>query len=361
MSLPINPQTKLVAGISESVSRAAADGRSAVVAASSQLEKLQLDKKVSRLSGELGSGLNGLSAGEFEATSSLSQFTSTVQSSVSGITNTLQSVAGSTSNIASNISGSLERLGGLGSSGLRTAVGTISKTAGMLNNILSLTRAANLPAGGELFTQSGEALKVEVSDKTDWRVRINCNWPALGDSEMFKLLDSTGGVVWPYTPQVTLGTKANYTQTDPVHSNYPHYSYKNSQVDDIMIMGSFSAETETDAAYWIAATTFFRTATKMFFGQGANVGNPPLLCKLSGYGNSVFPNVPVIIKSFEVMLNNDIDYVKCDLFGTSTWVPVLSEISVTVAPIYSRTRLRQFNLQQYATGKTVSSDGIGFM
>jgi hypothetical protein len=362
MALPINPQTQLVTQISESVSKAAAEAQSAFVSASSQIEKLELDKKISRLSGELGSGLSGISSGLDEATSSLRQFTSTVQSRVSGITSTLQSVAGSTSNITSDISGSLEKLGaGDLAGGLRNAAGAISKTAGMLNNILSLTRAANLPAGGELFTQIGAALKVEASDRNDWRVRINCNWPALGNSEMFKILESTGGVAWPYTPTVHIGSKANYTQIDPVHSNFPHYSYKNSQVDDISISGQFSAETQRDAAYWIAATTFFRTATKMFFGQGANVGNPPLICKLSGYGNSVFPNVPVIIKSFEVNLQPDTDYVKCDLYGTSTWVPVLSEINVTVSPIYSRNKLRQFNLQQYATGKTISNDGIGWM
>jgi hypothetical protein len=361
MPLPINPQTQLVTNVSESITRASSEAQAAFVAISNEIEKTGLNNKISRLSGELGSGLNGLSAGLDEATSNLRQFTSTVQSRVSGITDTLQSVAGSTSNIASDISGSLERLGaGDLAGGLRNAAGAISRTAGMLNNILSLTRAANLPAGGELFTQSGEALKVEVTDRNDWRVRINCNWSTLGDGEPFKLLESTGGVVWPYTPTVMIGSSANYTSIDPTHTNYPHYAYKNSQVNDITITGQFSAETQSDAAYWIAATTFFRTATKMFFGQGSNVGNPPLICKLSGYGDSVFPNVPVIVKSFEVSLPNDVDYVKCDVFGTSTWVPILSEIMVTVAPIYSRTRLRQFSLQQYASGKTINSDGIGW-
>lgn len=362
MPLPINPQTQLVTGVAESVARAADQAQAAVVSATSQIEKSELNKNISRLAGELGSGLNGVSAGVAEATSTINRFTSAVQSRVSGAVDSLRSVVGSTSEIASDISGSLESLGaGDLAGGLSSAAGALSRTAGMLNNILSLTRAANLPQGGELFTQSGSAIKVEATDRNDWRVRINCNWPELGSSEMFKLLESSGGMVWPYTPSVTIGTAANYDEIAPVHSNYPQYSYKNSQITDITIMGQFSAETQRDAAYWIAATTFLRTATKMFFGQGANVGNPPLLCKLSGYGESVFPNVPIIIKNVEIMLPNDVDYIKCDLFGTSTWVPILSEVSVTVAPIYSRTRLRQFNLQQYATGKTISSDGIGWM
>ena len=136
-------------------------------------------------------------------------------------------------------------------------------------------------------------------------------------------------------------------------------AYKNSQVDDITIAGDFSAETENDAAYWIAATTFFKTATKMFFGQGPNAGNPPIICNLSGYGASVFNNVPVIVKSFSVELKEDVNYINCNTFGTNTWVPVMSNISIVVQPIYNRERLRKFSLRDYASGKM--GTGVGFI
>ena len=178
---------------------------------------------------------------------------------------------------------------------------------------------------------------------------------------MFKLLENTGGVVWPYLPNIQISTKANYTQVDPVHSNYPFQAYKNSQVDEISISGEFTAEVETDAAYWIAATTFFKTATKMFFGQGENAGNPPIICHLYGYGSSIFDKVPVIIKSFNVELKDDVNYVKCTTFGTDTWVPIVSNVSVTVSPIYNRTNLRKFSLQDYASGKAITGSGVGFI
>ena len=149
-----------------------------------------------------------------------------------------------------------------------------------------------------------------------------------------------------------------------IHSNYQVHSYKNSVVDDIQISGDFTCETESDAAYWIAATTFFKTATKMFFGQGAYAGNPPLVCNLSGYGASVFDNIPVIVKSFSVDLKDDVNYIHCDKWKTNTWVPVVSTITVTVAPIYSRQRLRQFSLQDYASGgmsMKASGGGVGYL
>jgi hypothetical protein len=132
-------------------------------------------------------------------------------------------------------------------------------------------------------------------------------------------------------------------------------------VDDITISGEFSCETETDAAYWIAATTFFKTATKMFFGQGELAGNPPLICNLTGYGASVFDKVPVIVKSFSVDLKDDVNYVRCNIFGTNTWVPVMSTITVVVSPVYNRQRMRQFNLQDYARGKTADASGVGYI
>ncbi len=377
MSLPINPQAALVSRVAGEISQAASEAKASFIAAASELNKANLDSKVSRLSGELNSGLNGLSAGLGQATSALGNISSVAQTGVNGIVsgvagavgdvvggvaNTVQSVVGTTSNIVSDISGSLQKLGaGSLASGLQGFADSISKSAGMLNDILSLTRGASLPAGAELFTAKGESIKLEPNAANDWRVKINCQWPILGNSPMFQLLENTGGVVFPYTPTVHIGTKANYTQIDPTHSMYPFQSYKNSTIDAITIMGDFSAETEIDAAYWLAATTFFKTATKMFFGQGGNVGNPPIICRLSGYGPNIFPNVPVVITSFEVEMSPETDYIKCELFGSPTWVPVKSTINVSMMPVYSRSRQRQFSLQDYAKGKTISSSGIGWM
>ena len=160
--------------------------------------------------------------------------------------------------------------------------------------------------------------------------------------------------MWPYLPNITLSTKANYTQLDPVHNIQPFQAYKNSQVEDIQISGDFTVENEFDAEYWIQATTFLRTATKMFFGASANPGNPPIICNLTGYGARVFNNVPIVIKSFSIDFKEDVNYMRYGKDGGApTWVPVISTISVTVSPIYNRTRLRQFSLQDFAAGKAI--------
>jgi hypothetical protein len=374
MALSINPLAQLITASTQAIAKATNEAQAAAPQVGDALSKANLDATISRLSGGIGSGLNGITAGTGSAFDTLKSGASnfvagagtalggignTIQSTVSGGISTLQSVAGSTSNITADISGTLNKLtGGNLAGGVQGLAGQISSAAGMLNNFLSLKRGANLPGGAELFMSQGSQIQLQSNAKNDWRVRINAEWN-LFNSPLFALLKNTGGVVWPYTPNITVSTKANYQTIDAIHSNYQFQAYKNSVVEDIQISGEFSCETETDAAYWIAATTFFKTATKMFFGQGENAGNPPIICNLSGYGSSVFDKVPVVIKSFSVDLKDDVNYIKCNTFGTDTWVPVLSTISVTVSPIYNRRRLRKFSLQDYSRGK--AADSVGYI
>ena len=377
----VNPQAKLVAKATEMVSAASIPSVGNIVS------KAGLDAKIGQLSGGAGSGFNGMTAGALSGAgatllggaSSAGGVIDGLGSKVAGVAGgavnsltsaassgigSLQSLAGSISNVAADISGSLNKLGGGNlAGGIMNALGGVSSAAGMINNILSLKRGVNLPAGGELFKQTSAGTGVDANSTGDWRVRISTNWTLFGKGNpMIEMLEKTGGVVWPYLPNITVSTKANYTQVDTVHSNYPYQAYKNSQVDEIQISGEFSCEIETDAAYWIAATTFFKTATKMFFGTGDQVGNPPIICRLNGYGSSIFNNVPVIVKSFSVDFKDDINYIKCDTFKTSTWVPVLSTITITVMPVYNRANLRQFNLQEYAAGGALNkASGTGYI
>ena len=366
MSLPTNPFATLISKVSDSISQATNEGAAKFQSGVSQLSKTNLDSKISSMAGELGSGLNGAtsgiknalnSAGFGEAAGKFSALEGAAGKSLAG----LKSLAGSTSAVKADITSSLSKFAGgdLGG-GLKSLAGAIGKSAGSLNDILSLRRGSNIPAGADFFKNQSAAIQLDPGAKDDWRVRINGPW-TLFNSPIFARLQETGGVVFPYLPNITVSTKADYQKVDLTHSNYPYYSYKSSTVDDIQISGEFTAETETDAAYWIAATTFFKTATKMFFGKGNNAGNPPIICHLYGYGASVFDKVPVIITNFSVDLKEDVNYVKCNSFDTNTWVPVVSTVSITCVPVYSREALREFNLQSYASGKMVGPGGVGFL
>lgn len=150
----------------------------------------------------------------------------------------------------------------------------------------------------------------------DWRVRIkladaadyfyNSDQPGI-----MAPLRSTNGVIFPYTPQISVTYAASYTPLDVIHTNYKFYSYKNSSVENLMITADFTAQNTVEANYLLAVIHFFRSATKMFYGQDQNPsrGVPPPLMYLSGYGPYQFDNHPVVITNFTYNLPVDVDYI----------------------------------------------------
>lgn len=213
--------------------------------------------------------------------------------------------------------------------------------------------AAGLPAGGRVVTSAGfNQSTVNFSGGTeskDWRLRISC--PALGYPGVQGPLAATNGVVFPYTPQVTVVHQANYTPQRFTHSNYPHYAYESSEVQAIQITGEFTAQNYLEAQYVLACIYFFRSATKMFFGQSASAGNPPPLVFLYGYGTYYFPNVPCAVTQFSQTMPPDIDYIST---GTDR-IPTTSQMSVILQPMYSKTRIAQsWSLESFAAGGLVN-------
>ena len=172
---------------------------------------------------------------------------------------------------------------------------------------------------------------------------------------------------------------------EQVHSNYPHYAYENSQVDQFNIIGEFPVQNSDDARHWVATINFLRTATKMFFGSEQGLdglkGNPPPILHLSGYGDHMFNKVPVILNTFNVELRSGIDYIstsQSDVYRTNsnvdkqdfdyqrenpTWAPTISLISVLVTPIYSRNKVRDFSMYKFVRGQLngKGTDEVGFI
>ena len=236
----------------------------------------------------------------------------------------------------------------------------------------------------------------------DWRVRIrlapNSNYLYNDvDPGILAPLKASDGVIFPYTPQIQTAYSANYEQYDLVHSNYRGLFYKNSRVGDIQIRGMFTAQNTTEANYLLAVIHFFRTITKMFYGQDQNPNNgvPPPLCYLTGLGAFQFDNHPLVINSFNYTLPNDVDYIRAGSVTTNagvnlsnftikgdttnsrlqsanltpgaqqappnfqnlsartpTYVPTKMQIQVSAFPIVTRNDIsNRFSVKKYATGQ----------
>jgi hypothetical protein len=153
----------------------------------------------------------------------------------------------------------------------------------------------------------------------DWRVRLSLgpgaqylyNATPAGVLAPLAATNGTDGVIFPYTPSVTTAYSANYEQYDLTHSNYRGLFYKSSRVGDIQIRGMFTAQDTTEANYLLAVIHFFRSVTKMFYGQDTDLrGTPPPICLLNGFGGYQFSDHPVVVSSFNYSLPNDVDYIR---------------------------------------------------
>jgi len=294
---------------------------------------------------------------------------------------------------------------------LKKGVGKIGSVTGIGQTIGSRLAAAGLPLGG-IFGRTESALPQQASissGTTDWAVTIGCPQfdTLMADSKILKVMTDKPykGVRFPTTPAVFMSHSASYDSRAVLHNNYPYYAYQNSQVDSMTINGNFPVMNKTDGQNWLATIHFLRTVTKMYYGRGDNQGNPPPVCKLNGYGEHVFQNVPVIITNFTVDLRADVDYIPVSVTSTKTetlveggeikieelapiaktpgygsnlsygikkygpiasqvevdgitYVPTDSMITVQCVPVYSRNKISNaFNLKDFAAGN-LAKDGF---
>jgi hypothetical protein len=182
--------------------------------------------------------------------------------------------------------------------------------------------AASREAATKLRAQQQATFQARYKQpgNSDWRVRLslspnadylyNAGTPQGSGAGILAPLAATDGVIFPYTPSISTNYTANYEQYDLVHSNYRGVFYKNSRVGDISIRGTFTAQDTTEANYLLAVIHFFRSATKMFYGQDAERGTPPPVCLLNGLGQYQFSNHPVVISSFNYTTPDNVDYIR---------------------------------------------------
>ena len=260
-----------------------------------------------------------------------------------------------------------------------------SKAKGLKSNLInSAVDSLGLGGAGGLLKallggpSSQPQLKTQVKAGTaqetnDWRVKLSIP-STFGAPKILDPLVETNGLVFPYTPTILIQHTANYDALSPTHSNYPFPQYQNSQVEDLVITGDFFCENAKEAQYWTAMVHYLRSATKMNYGTDSDAGAPPPIVKLTGYGDFVFPNVPVVIRNFTVDLPADVDYIKTQIIddvsindgtvnveipGKAGWAPVQSQVSITVTPIYSRAKTSQFSLNSFVNGDYLGGSGNG--
>lgn len=184
------------------------------------------------------------------------------------------------------------------------------------------------------------------------------------------------GVIFPYTPTISMTHTAKYEPQSLVHNNYTQHYYSSSEVGPISITAEFTVQNVNEGQYLLACIYFFRTITKMFFGQDDNAGNPPPIVYLNGYGQYYLPNVPCVLTSFQHTMPAEVDYMdipeptitnsagynpsQYNYRLNSTRLPTQSTMVLSLQPVYSRLAQSQgFSLEDFSRGALINSVGSG--
>jgi len=312
--------------------------------------------------------------------------------------------------------------------GISGALGSL----GSLSSFASSLRSKSIPLNGDSFAPKAVTTAQSGSgdDPADWRVRLS--FPSgvipFASSPLFTPLIKAGGMVFPYTPTISINSSASYTETPVTHNNFAFISYANSRVSDISVSGDFYVEDAVQAQYWLSCVHFLRSVTKMFTGDSSMAGNPPIILYFNAYGDYVFRDVPVVVKSFSLTLPKEVDYITTNMTNPpaaaeggfaqdntssiggmaqklanvtsaagltqaanvlktvsnvskmlnggsksspqnngpisskggndDSHVPTQSTLSITLLPIYSRNRVRTFNLETFLKGGYVKDGYI---
>tara|TARA_Y100000389_G_scaffold205023_1_gene262085 strand:+ start:641 stop:1612 length:972 start_codon:yes stop_codon:yes gene_type:complete len=318
--------------------------------------------------------------------SAFNNLSTSVNSAFSNIT----SVASTINNVTSNINRASSSIDSFGyGGGITGTLSSISNIAGAVKN--SVGAVDNLINGGGTVGQVGSAIRmigntsqgvgynaapptrqlskaiissnITSKDPDDWRVSISVPSVLMKSGPITPLAGTGNKMIFPFTPTVLLSHSANYSKIQPVHTNYPYNAYESSQVDQYTIVGEFLNENQADAAYWLACLHFLRSATKMFYGNSSLVGQPPVVCRLNGYGEHVLNNIPVVITNFTTDLPADVDYIETTALSASgskkNFVPAAVTMTVQCEPQYSRRSQAAFSLDDYVTGAHIGgSEGF---
>jgi hypothetical protein len=300
---------------------------------------------------------------------------------------------------------------------------TPNSTAALENNKrLIISNGVNTQVNAAKQNAQQQAVR-QALDKNpqvgDWRVRLqlapNSDYlytVAAKEVGILKPLQNSNGVIFPYTPSIQTAYRASYESYNLIHSNFRGLFYKSSQVDDVQIRAKFTAQDTSEAEYLLAVIHFFRSVTKMFYGQDPQRGTPPPLVYLRGFGEYQFMNHPCVVSAFTYNLPTDVDYIRAlapNNYGQSllnrrqvseapflgnqlaglrrllnalpgglpkgaqpeppapppldqtinntamaTYVPTSMEIDITLIPVQTRQQIStQFSLKQFANGDLI--------
>jgi hypothetical protein len=235
---------------------------------------------------------------------------------------------------------------------------------------------SNVPS----VTLDGQSGSTAVDTSSDTRVRLramrNQETQIYGDpgdsTNILSILhpssDGTDGLLFPYTPTISVSQNVDYKPIEMVHTNGDIAAYGHTPSVTLSVTGDFTVQNQREGRYALAVIHFLRTVSKMYFGEAdakTNLaGLPPPVLIFSGYGTYIFNNLPVILKShsysFDKAMNMSSFVTDQGVTKLPTMFSIAMELQVQQTPQAMR---KTFSLDAFRTGKLMrdSTSGSGWI
>ena len=273
----------------------------------------------------------------------------------------------------------------------------------------------------QVGTSTAASSTVTVS--SDMRIRLAALNPSAvyANSPIMSILNQTGGMMFPYTPNITVTQGVDYMALQLVHSDTDYQAYTRTPSVKISINGKFTVQNLREGQYAMACIHFLRTVSKSYFGEkdaqatnnasspltnllntpisglmtpsssagGGNAGLPPPVLLFSGYGNLMFNRLRVILTNHSYTFDEGMDTVAIPIGGGSlssfgsllggglsglsnllgggtsgglVRIPAMFTISCDLTVIQTPQRMRQeFSFTDFANGTLMNSSDGGWI
>jgi hypothetical protein len=223
-------------------------------------------------------------------------------------------------------------------------------------------------------TLTMDDLAKETSVYKDWRVRLRLmNGQTYGaGSEILGILNKTDGIIFPYTPASFQFQQTNdYSSHSLSFANMDYYAFQRNTMPQFSLSGEFTAQTPEQSLYCLAVIHFFRSYTKIRYGETDDKrGELPPRFLLDAFGQYNIRSLPVYVTAYGFDLPDNATYVEVDFSGNKTRIPASFNCSITLQAsihpsmwnypggnITADRQQRMFNWDDFATGKLYKFGG----
>ena len=203
-----------------------------------------------------------------------------------------------------------------------------------------------------------------VPGDSEIRIKLSPLHPAdVFQGGVINALKDIGGIMFPYTPTINFSQQVNYMDLQLVHSNTDYAAYTRTPSVTITITGKFTVQNQAEGVYALGCLHFLRTVSKSYFGKldGNKAGLPPPILLLNGYGNHMFNQLRVILKSHSWSFDDQIDGIVILTQGGVARLPALFNVTCELTIVQTPQRMReQFSFDKFASG-ALMQPGLGWI